>query len=752
MGIPSYCCIGSLSAGGRVDYEATRCNKSLDVYERAEQVARAFMPPLPTKTKSTECDWCRILDVLMQYNWTLAFAGDSLTRQVYFGLECELHRRGLYDISLERTWSQTQLPKPRWRYGLDEIWELRVTKKQRFKDTTFEHNTTAIVRLYAMYRPNEDMHEVDQYILSQGNDVLIFDHGLHYGVATGEDVFVEETTNLLRTLVHGHANRSSSSSHSKTKRPFWKLLAWRETSAQHFDTHGGHFEPQINESYCVPLVPQQDNDDPMAHVHQTNRLRPLLESVAKSLNLTSTTPYWTILPFRAYTSRLHELHAAGDCSHFCTTPSLWLPLWRHLRLAVDQAVDVFQGAEEPPNVKDTTDTTTTRSSSTISSEETEKATTLTVAEKVATTDNPVQDGTYLPLLPWERRSLQSERVCAPPTGMPMYCCLGSLSAGGNLDYSPTGCNLGVDVYERAERAALASIAPLPINSQGQKGCDWCRMMDVLLRHNWTMAFQGDSLTRQIFFGIECELRRRGHYNVELHTIYSQGGTKPRWRYGLDDIYELRISRSAETSPTATTTTGTNDLTSVAKVRMYAMYRPLEDMSEVEQYVATQNDILIFDHGLHYGIETGEDVFVAETTNLIQTLLYGSKGGKDSGSQPSQPRPWKLLAWRETSAQHFDTPGGHFLPSVNESYCVPMDPALTNGGNRLRPLLESILRDLNVSPSQLTILPFRKYTSQFHDLHATGDCSHFCTTPSLWVPLWRTLRLAVDNAAATFEHG
>jgi hypothetical protein len=61
-----------------------------------------------------------------------------------------------------------------------------------------------------------------------------------------------------------------------------------------------------------------------------------------------------------------------------------------------------------------------------------------------------------------------------------------------------------------------------------------------------------------------------------------------------------------------------------------------------------------------------------------------------------------------------------------------------------------LRDLNVSQSQLTILPFREYTSQFHDLHATGDCSHFCTTPSLWMPLWRTLRLALDNAAATFE--
>ena len=47
-----------------------------------------------------------------------------------------------------------------------------------------------------------------------------------------------------------------------------------------------------------------------------------------------------------------------------------------------------------------------------------------------------------------------------------------------------------------------------------------------------------------------------------------------------------------------------------------------------------------------------------------------------------------------------------------------------------------------------ILPFRAYTMQFYDLHLNSmqkDCSHFCSTPSLWLYLWRTLRLALEEA-------
>jgi hypothetical protein len=206
--------------------------------------------------------------------------------------------------------------------------------------------------------------------------------------------------------------------------------------------------------------------------------------------------------------------------------------------------------------------------------------------------------------------------------------------------------------------------------------------------------------------------------------------------GLDDVHELRISPLPTTD---TDSTASDSSSNVAVIRYFAMFRsPKDDMSELEMHILGWNpDILIFDHGLHLDPGTGQ-AFVPYMSRLVHALLN------------SNAKSWKLLAWRETSAQHFETPGGHFGRRIPWG-CVPHSKHAVDShqGNVLRPLMEQILSELNVSSSQLQILPFRDYTSQFHDLHAPtiGDCSHFCSTPSFWLPLWRTLRNAMDNAVA-----
>jgi hypothetical protein len=359
-----------------------------------------------------------------------------------------------------------------------------------------------------------------------------------------------------------------------------------------------------------------------------------------------------------------------------------------------------------------------------------------------TTDDP-KALVYVPLQPWEYESIQPSRTCQPPLGTPDYCCLGSLSTTGHLYYAAEPCNHTLDVYETTEQIALTSMPliewpELGVTQQSSGStivqCDVCRMVDILMEQNWTLAMQGDSMTRQSFFGLECELRRRNLYQVEMTQI--------RWpprktrEDSLADVHEMRISPLS-------TDASSNTSSNVAVLRYFAMFRsPEHDMSELETHILGWNpDILIFDHGLHMGPGTGRE-FVPYMRRLVPALLNGTKS-------------WKLLAWRETSAQHFETKGGHFSWRIPWG-CVPHSKHGVDSqkSNVLRPLMEQILAELNVSSSQLQILPFRDYTSQFHDLHAPSvqDCSHFCSTPSFWLPLWRTLRNAMDKVVVALESG
>jgi hypothetical protein len=161
---------------------------------------------------------------------------------------------------------------------------------------------------------------------------------------------------------------------------------------------------------------------------------------------------------------------------------------------------------------------------------------------MAPTNYDRKDLVYLPLWPWEYESLQPSRTCQPPLGTPDYCCLGSLSKTAQVYYAHGPCNHSLATYEAAEQLALASMPPIDnvVQSKTVIRCDVCRMVDILMERNWTMAMQGDSVTRQSFFGLECELRRRNLYQVERVQLRGKGH-KSYDAGGLDDVHELRIS-------------------------------------------------------------------------------------------------------------------------------------------------------------------------------------------------------------------
>ena len=54
---------------------------------------------------------------------------------------------------------------------------------------------------------------------------------------------------------------------------------------------------------------------------------------------------------------------------------------------------------------------------------------------------------------------------------------------------------------------------------------------------------------------------------------------------------------------------------------------------------------------------------------------------------------------------------------------------------------------NRAAPELVVLPFFNYTSHHYNQHPKekdGDCTHYCPSPFLYIPLWRSLRLALDR--------
>jgi hypothetical protein len=335
-------------------------------------------------------------------------------------------------------------------------------------------------------------------------------------------------------------------------------------------------------------------------------------------------------------------------------------------------------------------------------------------------------GAHVDLFPWE-----SSQECKPPNEVPMYCCLGSYSAGGDVSFipnSPCANRSMVDDYGWAEQVATGFLEQHPV--EGNE-CDVCQIVNILIDHNLTMAFHGDSVSHQTYFGLECELRRRGYVIDVVAGGFEARNQTAFWRYGLTNTRNLTVTRPNETIH--------------AKLAFYQMYRPFEDNHET-QNIARESDIIVFDHGLHWVPDEKNDF-----RNAMATLLRGYSQNKTRGDK------LKLLAWRETSAQHFNSSTGDYsfgLPYDTE--CLPireylpfrttlMAEAAGLAGFTISNASDPLFMSQPVSRGdELVILPYYHFTSEMHQLHP-GECTHFCHTPYVWLPIWRTLRLALDRA-------
>lgn len=180
----------------------------------------------------------------------------------------------------------------------------------------------------------------------------------------------------------------------------------------------------------------------------------------------------------------------------------------------------------------------------------------------------------------------------------------------------------------------------------------------------------------------------------------------------------------------------------AKIYSYGVYRPDRNNVDLQEEILPNSDIVIFDHGLHW-------------RPFQQASFQGEMASYLGGFRDSN---LTLLAWRETSAQHVDGFGGHYrtakekkskicqpITSGKEGYRKPlMQQAAMEAGLKWKNLFDESFVNEPAERDELVFLPFRNYTVPLHWLHP-GECTHYCHSPYLWLPLWRNLRIALDRA-------
>ncbi|CAB9524085.1 expressed unknown protein [Seminavis robusta] len=266
--------------------------------------------------------------------------------------------------------------------------------------------------------------------------------------------------------------------------------------------------------------------------------------------------------------------------------------------------------------------------------------------------------------------------------------------------------------------------------------------------NWkTLVVAGDSMTRQTFAGFQCELLRRGY---EMKTKVEGDLADPRkgLRYGIRQRKTLTLTKIPGSSKSSKMV----DI----KIIFYIMYWPTA--GSIDQFIlGPGTDVYIFDHSLWYR-HWEMPKFLEGMTALLKQLTTASM-------------PPKMIMWREQSAQHFNRPGGSYSPKGPEMVpgvdgCVPihdytakyqhvqvMKNATERAGmNFVDPHQQQLEQPPATGPSSLSLsnsknlyfIPFRDFSSQFHDIHRDGECTHYCSTPDLWLPISRGIRIHMDN--------
>jgi hypothetical protein len=346
---------------------------------------------------------------------------------------------------------------------------------------------------------------------------------------------------------------------------------------------------------------------------------------------------------------------------------------------------------------------------------------------------------FLDLLPWEEESLAGDmKTCHPPPGVATSCCLGSFSKGGGVNSRYRfSCSEGFrNDYAGLKVHTVQEMAKYPIKAEPALPCDICNILNIMVRHNITLAFSGDSMQTQVVDGLLCEMMRRNYTITQSDSGSLHKGGRPYKKISsIRDIYVRSPTWKADET---------------AHIRYLGLYKFPMVFPEDEESFVRAGDVLVLGFGLHWG-KGAHDDYVKQVANVLRMIR---KAGHV-----------QLVVHRETSAQHFAAPTGDYSMQTKNSSgrCMPTNFDDSNvwwrenafkqavaDANYSYAVAGSDMPPKDKSTPKVVVAPWFKFTGQYYRMHpfdpnsARQDCTHYCSSPFLYLPVWRGLRLAMDS--------
>ena len=342
----------------------------------------------------------------------------------------------------------------------------------------------------------------------------------------------------------------------------------------------------------------------------------------------------------------------------------------------------------------------------------------------------------LPLQAWEREAINNLKngsiKCRNPTQVPASCCPGSFSIGGGVTQDMAHFCSHTD-FDLVSELAHEFVERWPTSTNS---CDVCQIIELLKEHNEPLTIMGDSMTNQAFDGLMCELLRRNYDVVERNETFIDRGKD---YHGWGNINSLtKVQVRSPSWPQGET----------VHMQMIFIYSVPFLFHEEEEMLNQAGGVLWFNFGLHDG-DLG--------TNMESFFLTIKENATFS-----------LLLFSETTAQHFDTPSGHYKSGFphRSRNCTRLewtdavgfrDRTVRNAAQKAGyEVVSPKGAEASSGKTKLIILPFHNFTAHLYESHPFfqknepfGECTHYCTTPFLWVPIWRTFRVAMDTAYPLF---
>lgn len=325
-----------------------------------------------------------------------------------------------------------------------------------------------------------------------------------------------------------------------------------------------------------------------------------------------------------------------------------------------------------------------------------------------------------------------------------------------LEQAPWSCaHLGI---ERAAEIAARRYKPSGCAMRGDQDFQFGLAHEVLTRiEGKKVAFVGDSVIGQVFVAVACRILKYlevsdlgcdgmlcGPMNPDAPGSALKAGSYVRWQDQPSikghPLYDFRCYRGRCAHSTGPQGQIESAVLKFAKGTELRLYKSAFELSSTVRKAISEDDfgagdLVVVNTGAWYsfGAERDLDAQARMMADLVRSRSPQIDSGGAAGAGGS-PMALPHMVWLDSSAQHWNTPGGIY--NVSNSYSKSADMPLNAEGAACgawpREVMERTdFRNRNVPSiilqAGIPVLPIWEMTADAADAmpYELPDCSHFC---------------------------